>query len=181
MTNLPRAACVSAFVALVLGLSTTGGASPRTGERVVLRSTSSPEESGGSAVVMTRAGHRVELIRLRVRGLQGSSEYLVRDRLGGGVLGSFRTGPSGAGRARMAKSAPDGFSGMMLEIVEPIEGAVVLESEEPVPDMHADGACAPPDGAGHDGHDAAHHGTGDHGSGGDMHGGGSMHGDGGHM
>lgn len=189
MIPLLRAVSVATVAALVLGLSTTGSAGPRGGNRIVLRTPGDSGEAAGSVVVKPRAGHRGETMRLRVRGLLGSSEYLVRDRVGGESLRSFRTSSAGAGRLRLANEAPDSFGGMLIEIVDPGEGAVILEGEDPVPDMHAEGAC--PDGhdAGHDASDANHHGesgadhhgAGGHGTGGDMHGGGSMHGGGGHM
>ena len=203
MIPLLRVVSVAAVAALVLGLSTTGSARPGGGNRIVLRAPGDSGAAAGSVVLRLRAGHRGELMRLRVRGLEGSSEYLVRDRVGGESLRSFRTSPAGAGRLRLVNSSRDSFSGMMIEIVGPGEGAVVLEGEDPIPDMHADGACNPPERAGHDGQDADHHasdadhhcgssdhhgeagadhhGAGDHGSGEDMHGGDSMHRGGGHM
>lgn len=189
MIPVLRAVSAAAVAALVLGLSGTGSASPRGGNRILLRTPGDSGEAAGSVVVKPRAGHRGETMRLRVRGLDRSSEFQVRDRVRGELLRTFRTSPAGAGRLRLANEAPDSFGGMMLEIVDPGEGAVILEGEDPIPDMHADGACVPPERAGHDGQDADHHGeagadhhgAGDHGSGGDMHGGDSMHGGGGHM
>ncbi len=200
MIPLLRAVSAAAVAGLVLGLSTTGSASPRGGSRIALRAPGDSGAAAGNVVLRLRAGHRGETMRLRVRGLEGSSEYLVRDRVRGELLRTFWTSPAGAGRLRLANETPDSFSGMLLEIVAPGEGAVVLEGEDPIPDMHADGDCVPSEGTGHDAdHHASdvkhhcdsadqhgeagsdHHGAGDPGSGGDMHGGDSMHGSGGHM
>lgn len=203
MISTFRVVSAAAVAVLVLGLSADGRASPRGGSRILLVTPGDAASEGGSAVVRPLPGHRGERMRLRVRMLEGSSEYLVKDRVRGVTLGSFRTGPTGAGRLRLSNSTPDGFSGSVLEIVDPGDGEVVLEGEDPVPDMHASGACAPSEGTVQDGHHADHHapgsdhhdgtvdphwdpgayhhGTADPGSGGDVHDAGSMHGNGGHM
>ncbi len=197
MIPLLRAVSAALAAGLILGLSSPGGASPRGGNRILLRAPDGSGEAGGSVVVKLRAGHRGETMRLRVRGLEGSSEYLVRDRVGGGALRSFRTGRGGAGSLRIANAAPESFGGMLLEVVDPGEGGVVLEGDVPLPDMHSDGTCVPPGGAGHDDHAADHHAADParHGGSADHHGdsgpghhgaadpgtGGDMHGSGGHM
>lgn len=113
-TLVGRIAAVAAFV-LVVGPLGVAGATR--GGKVSLREPVDSPAPSRSGVMDLRTGSRGERLRVRVRRLDPSRMYELRDRSSTESMGSFVTNRRGAGRMHLLAEPQDSFCGRMMDVV----------------------------------------------------------------